>query len=296
MFRVVPLVCCGDLGGGAKILALSAPEHDDTDYANWATFFLAVAQRSRKHGYEVLLLMNAHQTEELMRISDSGLIDGVLLLDVELDDERVELARKLLVPVVAIGIPDDTGNVYAIDLDFERMGREAVEIAYRLGHRHLLHFGGVSKVYERGSNFMIRTRDAVQRTAKRLGMTVTFVPAEGYDLDTTQRQIDEAFRRDRHISAVFGQSNMPHLNNMQAALSRRGLRIPDDISMMALATFGNAENLVCPLDEMPMQPFATCGRAVDVMADVLGGRDLASGVVELVPTKWIRRGSMRSVV
>ncbi len=282
-------------GGSTHILALSAPAHGDTDYTNWSAFFLSVAKRSRHHGYEVLLLMDNDQVDDLTRLSDSGLVDGILLLDVDADDIRVDAARNLMVPMVSIGVPKDVSNVYAIDLDFERIGRDAVTTAYRMGHRHLLHIGGVPEVYERGSNFMIRLRESIHRAAQYLGITLTFMPANGADLKSSQQLIDEAFEKDPEISVIIGQPNMVYLNNIQVALERRGLTIPNDISMMAVATFGNASALMTPLDEIPMRPSATCARAVDMMIEVLSGKTLSPGVVELLESKVIRRGSMRNL-
>lgn len=77
------------------------------------------------------------------------MVDGILLLDVLMCDARADVARALDMPVVAVGYPSNSDAVYSVDLDFERMGREAMEKAYALGHRHVLVSGVDGSAYER---------------------------------------------------------------------------------------------------------------------------------------------------
>lgn len=99
-------------------------------------------------------------------MSDSGLVDGVLLLDVAMSDPRARAAKTSRVPVASIGCPDDLDGVYAVDLDFEQMGEMAVQKLMKAGHRHVLFLGANSHAYEQGVNFLIRTRDSVRICAE----------------------------------------------------------------------------------------------------------------------------------
>lgn len=45
-------------GGWTKVLALSSPLHEYTDYSNYAIFFFALATRAKRYGYDILLLMH----------------------------------------------------------------------------------------------------------------------------------------------------------------------------------------------------------------------------------------------
>lgn len=92
-----------------------------------------MATRAKRYDYDILLLMHEYGDRELIRVARDGMVDGILLLDVLLNDSRAEVAPMLNVPVVAIGYPSNTEAVYSVDLDFERMGREAVERPRRWG-------------------------------------------------------------------------------------------------------------------------------------------------------------------
>lgn len=274
-----------------KVLALSSPVHEYTDYSNYASFFFAVATRAKRYGYDILLLMHEYGDRELMRVVRDGMIDGILLLDVVMNDSRAEVASMLEVPVVSIGYPSNTEAVYSVDLDFERMGRESVEKTAALGHSHVLIIGSNEFAYDDGSNYLIRFRDAAVKHGSDLNMKVTFMPSTGYGMADVKLLIASAFARDPLITAIMCQTNATHVNNLLVALNERGLVVPRDISVMAACTQG-MQQLPQAVDEMPMDPNAVCSRAVDMMVDILEGRRYDVGAVELLPPRYVARGTM----
>lgn len=76
----------------ARVRAVSSPLRPYTDVANYAAFFFALATAAKRHGYGILLLMHEAGDQELRRVSDCGMADGVFLLDVLLSDSRADMA------------------------------------------------------------------------------------------------------------------------------------------------------------------------------------------------------------
>ena len=56
-------------GEPTRVLALSSPVHEYTDYSNYASFFFALATRARRYNYDILLLMHEYGDRELTRIA-----------------------------------------------------------------------------------------------------------------------------------------------------------------------------------------------------------------------------------
>lgn len=56
-----------------KVIALSSPVHRYTDYTNYAVFFFALAQRARRYGYDILLLMHESGDAEMYRVVDNNM-------------------------------------------------------------------------------------------------------------------------------------------------------------------------------------------------------------------------------
>ncbi|KJY53497.1 uncharacterized protein JF68_08420 [Bifidobacterium coryneforme] len=282
-------------GARTRLIALSSPMHSYTDYSNYATFFFAVVARARRYHYNVVLLTDENEEDELLRMSYSGMVDGVLLLDVNTDDERVAHARTSMVPYVSIGCAENHADVVSVDMDFESMGRMAMDEFYRLGHREVLFIGASEESYRFGSNFLVRTREAIESRAKVLGVHLDFKYSTGDDARHVEEVIAEAYKATPGITAIMAQTNISHMNNVIVSLSRRGKSIPGDVSLLALSTFGNASVMERPIDEIPMQPNKTCSRGVDMLMDRLEGRNLSLGSVELIPSNYLRRGSVGPV-
>lgn len=284
-------------GERTRLVALSSPMSDETAYGDWSPFFFGVARRLRHYGYDVLLLMGEDENEDLVRMSNSGLVDGVLLLDVAMSDPRARAAKTSRVPVASIGCPDDLDGVYAVDLDFEQMGEMAVQKLMKAGHRHVLFLGANSHAYEQGVNFLIRTRDSVRICAEKAGMRLTCDVIDTGDADEMECVVERAFASDPRIAAVLGQVGLIAMSNLKSALQSRGYDIPKDISVIQLGAFGQASVMNPPLDEIPLRPYATCARAVDVLMEIIEGKRRMSeqGTKELIAVKYLSRGSVHDV-
>lgn len=280
-------------GQQTHVLALSSPVHEYTDTSNYAVYFFALAMRARYYGYDILLLMDEYGDQEIARVSHSGMVDGILLLDVLLDDARAEVAQSLDIPVVSVGFPSNTESVYCVDLDFERMGRESIERAASLGHRHIAIIGNVAQGYDAGSNYLVRYVTAARKRAEDIGVQLTFVPATGYGRADVDLTLNELTHSDPQISMIICQSNAAHITHVVNALGDRGLRIPHDISVMAACTYG-LQSMAFAVDEMPMRPDVTCSRAVDMMVEILQGKRCDVGKVELLSGTYIAHGSVAS--
>lgn len=279
-------------GGGKNLIALSSPMYEFTDSSNYAVFFFEIVKRARLYQYNVVLSTNENDVGDLLKMSYSGIIDGVILLDVVMKDSRVACASYSLVPFVSIGCSDDSSSLVSVDTDFERNGEKAIDVLYRLGHRHVLMVGPSRNLYDRGSNFLIRTKRAVLARAKLLGMKLTFVYSIGDDARLVGQILDEALKLDSNITAVMAQTSTHHMNNVLATLQRRGLNIPQDISILALGTYENITSLEQPIDVIPMQPGKTCVRGVDILMERIKGSGDKPGTVELIPSEYLKRGSV----
>lgn len=275
----------------SRVLALSSPIHRYTDLTNYAIFFFALAQRARQYGYDILLLMHESGDEELKRVTRNGMVDGILLLDLLLSDSRVETAKQLSVPVVGVGYPINTANIWSVDLDFERMGREAVDRAYSLGHREIAILGGISFAYQDGSNYLVRFRDAAMKHADDLGVKVFDQELTGYSKAEINLALDQMLTAEPTVSAIIWQGSTSGAGMLMEILNERGLKVPQNISVLAACTYG-ASRLPRPIDELPMDPNTTCNRAVDIMMEILDGKRNDVGNVELLKGNWQIAGTM----
>lgn len=103
------------------IFALSAPIRGDINQAKYNAYFLQTAWQAKNRGYDVLLLTGEDAVADIRRVTQSNLVDGVVLLDIEEHDERTAQAGSYSKPCVAIGYPAEHEGCACVDIDLPRL-------------------------------------------------------------------------------------------------------------------------------------------------------------------------------
>lgn len=156
----------------------------------------------------------------------------MILMDVELHDERLPLLRETDRAAVLIGLPADTTGLTCVDLDFEATGALCVEHLAGLGHREVAVIGEAAAVYERHTGFAERTVDGVRAKAREAGVRVLHRPCEGgYPAmaQTLSRIFDE-----RPGTTGFIVQNESAVEPLLNLLRQQGRAVPEDVSVVAI--------------------------------------------------------------
>jgi DNA-binding LacI/PurR family transcriptional regulator len=241
---------------------------------------LSVVTSARGHAHDVLLLTGDEGPAGMRRVARSALVDGFVLMDVELDDERVGVLHELGLPGVLIGVPADTADVTCVDLDFDTAAAMCVEHLASLGHQEVVLVGEAAEVYRRGSGFANRSLTGFTRRAAELGLS-----ASHHTCDGSPEQVEAPLSA--HPQATgFVVHNARALRPLLDALRSRGRDVPRDVSVVALAPdeLAGASVTTVPLPSEEMGR-----RAVELlMAKLDGAPD--TGATLLTP-ELVLRGS-----
>ncbi|MET4640188.1 LacI family DNA-binding transcriptional regulator [Mycetocola sp. 2940] len=279
-------------GTKTNILALSAPLHAGTYAPAHMAFVLSVATAARKFDYDVLLLTQDEATSGLRRVARSSLVDGIILLDVSTVDVRTDLVRELGLPAAVIGIPSDTAGLTCVDLDFEAAGVLSLRRLTEQGHTRIGLIGQVPLVYERGSNFPARFRDSFLAEAERQGVTVAFVPSDE-GAAGVRTAFDTLSAAVPGMTAVVLNSNESVQVALLELLRQRGIRVPDDLSLISACSSFDTAHLDPPLDIIPLPADLSCTRAVELTMSQLAGA--VDPHVELIEPTYVDLGSTAPV-
>ncbi|MFY1631716.1 LacI family DNA-binding transcriptional regulator [Solwaraspora sp. WMMB335] len=208
------------------VLGLLAQFHTDEFAPAMLQYILGVSDTARALGYDILLVTEADGARALRRITDSRMVDGVVLLNIAEQDERLPVLRAAAQPGASVGLPGDCSGLDVFDLDFEEAGRVMVEHLHRLGHRELLLVSQPRHVVERGGAYVWRLRDAALQRAHELGVT---------------------------LHAVYGQSRQPAVGQLLNSLldshpAVTGLLVDNEAVAAALPSVAHARGLRVPSD------------------------------------------------
>jgi DNA-binding LacI/PurR family transcriptional regulator len=272
-----------------NILALTAPMHAETHPPAFMAFVLAVVTAARDHDHDVLLLTESDAVDGLRRVASSSLVDGVVVMDVALDDARLDVVRELGLPASVIGVPRDAGGLVCVDLDFERAAALAVERLHGTGHTAVGLLGQAPNLYERGSNFAPRFRDAFLASADSTSVAAAFTPAEPTPAGVATA-LDALRGRLPAMTALVLDCNEHVHGLVLEALRERGARVPEDLSLLSACSSFTTDHFTPPLDVIPL-PAPTSGRrAVELVLAQLAGP--VEPHVELIEPTFVAKGSV----
>jgi DNA-binding LacI/PurR family transcriptional regulator len=246
-------------------------------------FVVSAADEAARHGYSLVLSTTPPVDEQLLQMTGRGFVDGLIVMEVTLNDPRVPLLRERGVPFAMIGHCADNFGLSYVDLDFEHAVTTAVDYLADLGHVQIAFVSRQQHLHEAGYGPSVRSEAGLNRAAAARGIEPIFrccdaSPLGGYD--TTRALLEE--RPD--LGAIIA-LNSEALGGIIRAVHESGLRIPDDVSILGITSPRIAQLLTPALTTIDF-PAAEMGQTG---AELLIRR-LEGGEVE--PTQCLLRGKL----
>jgi len=256
-------------------------------------YVLPITEAARSAGYDTLFVTEADGPHALQRIASSNMVDGVVLLNVAHDDPRLPILRNIRQPGAMVGLPRTTDGFDVFDLDFAESARLLVDHLAQLGHREVVLITPNEHVYERGYAYAWRFRDAALERASRHGIRVFSYPGQ-----TQQPGLNEQLNRildERPEATALVVHNDAAIAALPAVLHARGVRVPDDLSVVGLYSedFGRLFSL--PYTAVESSPDKLGRSAVQTLVKRLNKPETEGHVLELVVPEITDRGSTRAV-
>ncbi|GAA1715569.1 LacI family DNA-binding transcriptional regulator [Kribbella sp. NPDC056951] len=271
----------------SNVLALVIPLRADMHVPVLMQFAAAVVTSARRYDHDVLLLTADEGAAGLERIQQSSLVDAVVVMDIELHDERVPLLRGLDLPSMLIGTPLDSDGLTCIDLDFVQAAELCVDHLADLGHQDVALLGTPSAVYERQTAFAHRTLEGFRSAARRRGVHGVETPCEPTH-EAVLKTVQELLTQEPGLTGLVVQ-NEPIIGPLLEVLRRLGRRVPEDMSVLAICADDVAEGQSPRLSSVSIPADEIGGRAVDLLIGKLDG--LAPAPTTLVPAVLTARAS-----
>jgi DNA-binding LacI/PurR family transcriptional regulator len=195
-------------------------------------YVLSISDAAREAGYDILMVTEQDGPHALRRIADSNMVDGIVLLNVAHEDPRMPVLRSVRQPGAMVGLPKETAGVDVFDLDFEESGRLLVDHLHGLGHRTIVLVTPQQHVFERGSAYAWRFRDAALERASRYGMRVFSFAGETQQ-PGINRQLGEMLDA-RSDATAWIVHNDAVIAALPSVLHARGVRVPEDLSVVGI--------------------------------------------------------------
>jgi DNA-binding LacI/PurR family transcriptional regulator len=209
-------------------------------------------------------------------------VDGVLVVDLRLDDPRVDELVRLGLPAVVVGGPLKSGVLPAIWHDEASVVTEAVRYLSALGHSRVAHVSGVVDFVHTQQRV-----EAFQRAVRELGLEGDTVETD-YSAESGSRATRKLLSSPTPPSAILFDSDLLAVTGLGVA-QQMGFAVPDDLSIV-----GWDDSLISQVVHPPLTAITRDITAYGVTAarrlfDAIDGR--VEGDVETTRGELTTRGS-----
>ncbi|WP_244256071.1 LacI family DNA-binding transcriptional regulator [Rathayibacter sp. VKM Ac-2760] len=222
---------------------------------NTATAFLAgAAEAAAENGYSMVLWPTAGGSEKLADLRADGLLDGVVLMQVTSEDERVAILSDSGTPFALIGRTRDPAALDWVDIDFEGMVAQALDRLAALGHRRVALVLGP----EGGADFgpYARTQAAFEQEAAARDLEASLLRCE--ETPAGGRALARSLDPEAATAVVV--INGGAAVGFAHELRHRGVRVPEDLSIVLLASDPDVADLADPALDLLVAPGHALGR------------------------------------
>lgn len=152
-------------------------------------------------------------------------VDGVLMVDLRVDDPRVDELTRLGLPAVVVGGPLPNRALPAVFHDEASVVVEAVQYLAALGHKHLAHVTGVGDFVHTGQR-----SEAFERATRELGLQAQVVETD-YSAESGARATRRLLSMPDPPTAIVFDSDLLAVTGLGVA-QRMGCAVPDDVSIV----------------------------------------------------------------
>jgi len=249
-------------------------------------FIVHIADRLNNRDHKLLCLVSrTPETDDLRRLARAGEVDGMILLQVRLDDPRITALRAVGLPFVAIGRPADSRSVVSVDADLAAAGVLAAKHLFSLGHQRIGFLGDAPMFgYQRhalaGFRRAHREAGVPLRNAQLLGLR----PSGGLRgalapfLATTQP-----------LTALITTSEVEAVSALHV-LTDAGLRVPEDVSIINLGDSTLVQLARPPITVVGFSVLDESNLAVDLLLQLLDGHTPRTNT-HIIPVQLLSRQS-----
>jgi DNA-binding LacI/PurR family transcriptional regulator len=253
--------------GRTRALGLVFPPADHRYTDMQAAFVGRVAEAAQTYDYDVLLTTGKEvEDPPFQRILTAGRVDGLILMEIRMEDARAVHLTALGFPFVSIGRPRREDSWW-VDLDWVGLGRACVRHLAELGHRRIAYVNRSEEFFRIGYESAHRGLDGYNQGMAELGADGRAYYC-GDDDAAGEACLEQILRDDEGTTAVVT-INEAALGGMYRALTRAGRVVPRDFSVVHLAAGPWAEAVTPPLTAADEPVDDICRIAVELMMERL---------------------------
>jgi LacI family transcriptional regulator len=257
-----------------------------------ATMAKAAEAYAHSLGYRLILYNTDNDTERETNYFQAAVqqwVEGVVFIAAMGRLGRIDILEAAGIPTVAIDRVPDNYSGPAVMLDNQKAGCLAGDHLLDLGHRQMAHIGGPMQI-----------RLARERLAGfQQALEARGVEPSSYHIEEGVFSCQHGYLAMQRLlahrprpTAVFAANDLMAIGAMRA-VAEAGLRVPNDISIVGVDDIEVAAFQTPPLTTVRQRCAELATLGVQLLFDILAGKELAQSQIVIEPTLIVRQSTTR---
>jgi len=227
----------------------------------------------------VLMLADAEwltpDSHLLTRLAARGMTDGFLVRRAQLGDDTIDALEAMQVPCVVLAGPDGTHPSVWVD---DRAGiRCATSHLLALGHRRIALVGGLQLPAGRSDSRLLGFHDAFAEAG--VAASADLHRPVGYAHPDIRRAVTELLATEQPPTAIVA-DNVTVAPAVYFALAEAGLRVPEDVSVVAYHDIATVDMMWPPLTTVRMPLREAGAQAARMLTTLIEGERAGGTILE----------------
>jgi DNA-binding LacI/PurR family transcriptional regulator len=270
--------------GRARSIVLHYPLSNPGLFSNMIemNFITGVALGAAEEEYYFSLVTGPLTSGGLLKLCRSAQADGLVLMQIAMQDWRVELLRKNDHPFVMIGRCENNDGLSFIDLDFEHAVVEAFAHLIDLGHQRIGFLTFPQEWRAKGIGSAVRALQGFKSAVTKFNCTPLYRESE-LGVKRAYSTAKSLLGENPHITAFVTVHNTLAVGAI-TALQEMNRKVPEDCSILDVAIGDESELIIPPLTGIEWPGHEIGHQAAKMLIRELKGTGLGLEQV-LVPPK-----------
>ena len=267
--------------GKSRTIALLYPV-DYIEFTRQEMGFISGVGKAFGEADFFLNLITTPVTERsLTNLYRSGQADGVILMEIDMHDWRVDTLRERNYPFVMIGRSADNTGLQFVDLDQENVVIAAFDHLVGLGHQQIGFLTFPETLLDRGYGAAVRSMRGYKKVCEKHGFTPTCLQVD-LTTQTLFESTQNLLEKQPDLTAVVTIEGSTTVGVIRA-LQELGRPIPEDFSIITVTTEQTAKLISPPLTYINFPSFELGYRAAQMLVNILNKQPLEVSQIVLPP-------------
>ncbi|MGL4954927.1 MAG: LacI family DNA-binding transcriptional regulator [Cetobacterium sp.] len=266
-------------------------EHINNEENTGFKYVEVILDKIKQKNYDLIIFSvdsDLKDKKKYIDICSERQVEGAIFIGLEDTDENTELLRNIDIPTVILEKRVSGKNISYIGSDNEYGVNSILDHLFELNHKDI--------AFIKGPDFIECSKDRFMPFYKRMNYLnlykEKFVKEGNFRLKSGYTAAKELLELDEKPTAIIASSDLMAIGAMKA-IEEKGLKIPDDISLVGYDGF-DVGAFLSPSLTTVLQDFQAMGeKAVDVLFSMIEEKDEAVNIV--FKPKLIERKSTKKI-